>query len=315
MAYRFRRKESVQAGLRRIVREQIATAADYLDPPNAEGPEAEAAAPPAGHDPHEAVHEARKCFKKIRAALRLVRPSLKAVYSEENAWFRDVARRLSRLRDAEALLETIDALREAFAGEMGDALWPPIQEALTARRRRIAKEEVDLDERVAAVAAELREARGRVAALSLSDKEFDALAGGLRKTYARGRDAMVTAAEDPAAENFHEWRKRAKYHRYHMDMMQNVWPKELDARRKSMHDLTDYLGDNHDLDVLRQTLLAEPDLAPVERDRQTLLGLIGRRQEDLQAGAHALGRRLYAEKPKAFVGRLASYWDAWKAGR
>jgi hypothetical protein len=98
-----------------------------------------------------------------------------------------------------------------------------------------------------------------------------------------------------------------------MDMLRSMWPKVLDAYRKSLHDLTDYLGGNHDLDVFRDTLLVEPDLAGGERRRQTLLGLAGRRQKQLQADAHTLGRRVYAEKPKQLTARLAEYWDAWKA--
>jgi CHAD domain-containing protein len=312
VAYRFRCKESVQSGYRRIVRQQIDKAVKYLAPAS-EGespPDADPHEPP---DHHEAVHEARKCFKKIRAALRIVRPSLGDVYAEENAWFRDVARSLSRVRDAEALIETLDALRKAFDGEVDGDVFDPVREALVARRQRIADEEVDLEARLAEVVGQLGEARQRVGSWSLSDKGFDALAGGVRKTYGRGRDAMADAAAAPKPEHFHEWRKRVKYHRYHMDMLRSLWPKVLDAWRDSLHDLTDHLGDNHDLDVLRDTLLVEPELARGERRRQTLLGLAGRRQKQLQRDAHALGRRVYAEKPKRFTDRLAAYWDAWKA--
>ena len=37
---------------------------------------------------------------------------------------------------------------------------------------------------------------------------------------------------------------------------------------------------------------------------------VERRREELQAEAFALGARLYAEKPGAYVGRLGGLWDA-----
>ena len=56
----------------------------------------------------EAVHEARKDMKKLRALLRLVRDELgEDVYRRENDCFRDTARTLSGLRDAEVMLATL----------------------------------------------------------------------------------------------------------------------------------------------------------------------------------------------------------------
>ncbi|HKN40971.1 MAG TPA: CHAD domain-containing protein [Acidimicrobiia bacterium] len=65
----------------------------------------------AGLDPDEAAHDARKRAKKLRALLRLVRPELgDDVYRRENRALRDAARRLSPVRDAWVLVETLDGL-------------------------------------------------------------------------------------------------------------------------------------------------------------------------------------------------------------
>ena len=61
MAYHLESGETVPEGIRRVIREEIESAAGQL----------------AGKgDPNrdEAIHEARKSVKKIRGALRLVRP-------------------------------------------------------------------------------------------------------------------------------------------------------------------------------------------------------------------------------------------------
>src|ERR1019366_5884992 len=52
------------------------------------------------------VPEVRKCFKRVRAALRLVREDLgDDAYREENWCLRDAARPLTEVRDAEMLVE------------------------------------------------------------------------------------------------------------------------------------------------------------------------------------------------------------------
>ncbi len=87
-----RRDESGSAGIDRILEGKIDAAIGHVD---------------GGMDRHETVHEVRKRCKEIRAALRLVRGVL-PTYSAENAHYRDAARRLSDIRDAQALVETFD---------------------------------------------------------------------------------------------------------------------------------------------------------------------------------------------------------------
>src|SRR5262245_6651538 len=57
------------------------------------------------------VHTIRKRLKKVRAALRLLRPALDShTYARENAVFRDAARPFSTVRDAKVLLDTLEQL-------------------------------------------------------------------------------------------------------------------------------------------------------------------------------------------------------------
>jgi threonine dehydrogenase-like Zn-dependent dehydrogenase len=62
LSYKFKKKETVRAGIRRNAREQIDEAIELLRDKKA--------------DPEEVVHEARKNFKKVRALLRLLRDDL-----------------------------------------------------------------------------------------------------------------------------------------------------------------------------------------------------------------------------------------------
>lgn len=266
----------------------------------------------AGLDRHAAVHEARKGCKRLRGLLRLARAGLgDDVYRAENAALRDAARRLSDLRDAEALIETYDKLDAHFGGRIDRRSIAPVRRALTARRRRLADQDATFERRVAAFRADLEGALRRVPSWGLANDEFAALAAGLKRSYKRGRKAMATAYASPSPERFHEWRKRVKYHRYHLELLQELWPRQLKARRSEVKTLGGMLGDDHDLAVLRAVLQSESGSFGDESARM-LLDLADRRRDELRAGMRPLGRRVFAEQPKALVSRYEAYWRAWR---
>src|SRR5262249_46053160 len=78
---------------------------------------------------------------------------------------------------------------------------------------------------------------------------------GLILTYRQSGKTMGAAYDDPVAENYHEWRKQAKYHHYHMTLLCDLWRPVTHSLEKETDDLSDLLGDDHNLDVLHKTLL------------------------------------------------------------
>ncbi len=73
------------------------------------------------------------------------------------------------------------------------------------------------------------------------------------------------------------------------------------------HELSNLLGDDHDLAALAAWARANADAPP------ELFEAIDRRQAALEEEALALGSRLYAEKPRAYRARLERLWDAREA--
>jgi CHAD domain-containing protein len=298
LSYRLHPRESVDDGVRRIAAEQLHLALSGFDDGDL--------------DRHAAVHEARKCCKRLRGLLRLARNGLGGkVYRAENASLRDAARRLSGLRDAEALIETYDKLDAHFGGRIDRRSIAPVRRALTARRRRLADQDATFERRVSAFRADLEGTLRRVPSWSLANEEFAALAAGLKRSYKRGRRALAAAYGAPSPERFHEWRKRVKYHRYHLELLQALWPRQLKARRSEVKTLGGMLGDDHDLAVLRAVLESESGSFGDESARM-LIDLADRRRDELRAGMLPLGRRVFAERPKALVSRYESYWRAWR---
>ncbi len=297
MPFRFRAGKNVTREFRRIAREQVERAQCELDEPS--------------DGRHEAVHDVRKRCKKIRALVRLVRPAFDD-YSAANEHFRDTARLLSVSRDATTLIECFDALVERFeSSKSADIdLLKPLRIELHDRRAETADDQ-QLDERIAEVRTRLQDSLQIIDAWELDASGFAAIGGGFTRTYDRGREAFRAAYKKNSPEQFHEWRKRVKYHRYHLHLLRDCWRGPINARRDEAKKLSDILGDEHDLTVLNDVLQNEGPWV-IGEERVTLLqDFIELRRGELRAQARTLGQRLYAEKPKHFERRIRQIWKAW----
>jgi hypothetical protein len=220
---------------------------------------------------------------------------------------------LSLVRDADVLLQTVDKLVVRFRSETDSAAFVPIRQALEEHRRRVAEEAGDLNAGLDRFAEQMRQGRLRVESWSIEGAGFDAIAPGLKKTYRRGRRAMKLAYADAAPEHFHEWRKHVKYHWYQMRLLAGLWRQEMQVRRDAADVLSDLLGDDHDLVVLRGVLTGGDYGIDLDREAaDLLLALAARRRLELQRTARSLGQRLYAEKPSRLIDRLHAYWQTWR---
>jgi CHAD domain-containing protein len=256
----------------------------------------------------EAVHEARKDMKKLRALLRLVRGELgDRVYNAENACFRDTARELAGVRDADVMLATLADLEERY-GELPGAA-SRLRPALVAHRFRMSAG--SLKPASQAAAETLAEARERVADWPLDTDGFEAFEDGLGRSYRQGRRAFRAAEKLGSAEHMHEWRKRVKDLWYHLLLLQDTWKPVMSALADEAHELSDRLGDDHDLAVLLDW--AHRHASALDGSDPVLRGfdvILQSRRRELQEEAFAYGARLYADKPSVFVGRLEGWWDA-----
>ena len=296
MSYRLEETESLGPGLKRIAIEQIDDALAQLRDP--------------GDDLDEAIHEARKCFKKVRAVVRLVRDELGSdLYKRENVCFRDAGRALSDLRDSYVMVETVDDLKDTYADQLDEEAFnvfrQPLVEAHQAVRREVMEGEA-IDDVITTISA----ARQRIQELPIENESYEAIRPSIKRVYRRGYKGRRRAYDEPSAENFHEWRKRVKYLWYHTRILNPLWPDVLEPLADEIHDLSDFLGDDHDLAELRDVVHELPAAAERDKARQVLLGLIAQRRRAFQAQARPLAARLYAESPGRFVDRLGGYWQA-----
>lgn len=251
----------------------------------------------------------RKRCKKIRGALRLVRPGLaKKVYTRENRWYRDAARKISHVRDTRAMLETFDALTARYAGEVDGRTIQPIRSQLQQREQAL----TDNTDRIALLLTEFRsamlEGRKRLTGLSVKGGGYKAALAGMGKTYDRARSTMDDAFDKGTPEAFHEWRKRVKYHWYHMRLLREAWPEVIRARSDEADQLAGTLGDHHNLFVLRTLICKDPASFAKAETIKVFTGFIERRMAEIERESKTPGGRLFAEKPKHLERRFAIYF-------
>jgi CHAD domain-containing protein len=296
MSYRLKDHETISDGIKRLIIEQIDKALDGMQSRSG--------------NQDDAIHDARVCLKKMRAALRLVRSEIGPdIFRQENICYRDAGRRLSAVRDTAAMLETIDKLTDRFANQLAPDAFTELRQPLrqSSMARRLEKKKAML-----AVAKTLGAARRRVEHWPDHANGFSAVGQGIKDIYKQGRQSFARAFEQPSVENFHEWRKDVKCLRYQIQILKPIWPVMMEGLADELDTLGEYLSDDHDLALLRQRVLEPAERSGDRTDLEALIALIDQRRGELQREARRLGQRVYIEKPQDLASRLGVYWQAWR---
>jgi excisionase family DNA binding protein len=299
MSYSLETGESVSNGIRRLMLEWIDQARHSLTSPDI--------------DRDIGVHEARKICKRIRSALRLVRDEIgEDLYRQENIRFRDTARLLAAARDSWVMITALDKLTHQHKRQLPRRAFEGVRAKLVAQyEANLASERANAG-LVPQVLENLESAAEQSRLLPLHGKGFAMIQGGLRRVYEQGQRAMRQAYIRPNPANFHEWRKRVKYLWYQVEILANLWPNVMTNLAEEFHRLSEYLGDDHDLAVLRTTILEHFEGFADERELMILVGLIDQQRLRLEALARPLGKRLYFDSPRDFTRRMKTYWQAWR---
>lgn len=294
MKYHIRKKEDYADGLRRVAHDMASLArTEAIDP---------------GRDQEKVIHEVRKVCKRERAVLRLFRPHDEEMYQEENAWFRDAAGKLSSLRDATAMIECYDKMMSEAPTTLDRRKFSPIRRALNDHRDDKLPGPRKQQEVLNGFAGSMEKACERIAAWEFPRNDLSIVLDGFLKTYKRGRKAMRQAGNEPSVGNYHEWRKRVKYHRYQLRNLRKVWKPLMNAQHKQVKKLSSLLGDDHDIAVLA-AFVRENLRGRLDADAMLAFDELAAAQSNaLRAEAHILGARVYAEKPK-HLGRKIVAWN------
>ena len=258
-----------------------------------------------------AIHDARKRVKKTRALLRLVKEELGEVFDNENRRLRQAGRDLSEFRDAVAIIDTLDDLREKYRKDLGRHDLVSVRRGLLLHKTR-AERQANVKEALREISSTLARCAKRAAKWPLAGDGFAALARGFQDNYRQGEKAMSYACKHPRPEHFHEWRKRVKDHWYHIRLLEDVWDDVMKGYEKSLKDLEDWLGTGHNLAVLRGRVTAEPEFYGSSKDIEVLLAAISHYEKDLHDHALEMGEKVYSEAPGRLRRRIERLWKTWQ---
>lgn len=259
----------------------------------------------------QAIHDARKRFKKLRGLFRLVRAAVPDFHEAENARIRDMARTLSTVRDATALVETLDHLIESQAtAENHDRLFA-IRARLADRLDRITREETDLEDKIEAAVSTCGKGIEALATLRLPKRKSKAtalLARGTARNYGRAVIALETAVTSNEAADWHELRKRIKYHRMHVQLMSPAWPGEMGLRADVADIAGEALGDDHDLACLETLIVTDPGAIGSDEDIALLRIVMTARSAALHEQIRGIVKNLLRDDKRVVRKRLAALW-------
>lgn len=272
--------ESIGEGLRRIVIEELdAAIASLVGFPQSE----------------QAIHDARRRIKKARAITRLVARDVKVGAVPRQ--LRAAARLLAPMRDEEAIVAKAEELCSREAHELSGATYRELRHVLKGRRRPRPS-----SERNRAIEGSLRALRPVRAAVSRWHWKAvggDQLADAIQRSYKQARSAWRQAQRHQEAERFHKWRQALTDLRY---AIQLIAPRAAALRPqvKALGRLQEWLGDDHDLLLLRRRVVPS-DAKSRERVRHRRVRVLVKvRQAQLRKKALEKGQTVFSGRARSF---------------
>jgi CHAD domain-containing protein len=251
-----------------------------------------------------AVHDLRRAFKRWRAIMRLIAPTVGDEAEAMRVAARDLAREIAAARD-------IRAAQEALADLGDDAPHLPARSraAVTGRLAQLgaSAEATSLTpERKALIGEMWTQAAAAIERWPLQSFDGAEAARQLAASYQRVCAAMPEDWSNASPEALHRLRQRIVEHRYQMELAEPLWPKLMRLWVSEAQRLRDRLGAHQDLVILQR--MTEPQ-QPLARWRSQLTPLVAERRAAHVRAAKRLAGRLFAEKSKAFRQRLTSLWE------
>ena len=297
MAYHLRPDKPFTAEFVAVAEQQLSKAVRYL----ADKPDGA----------HTAIHDARKRFNRVRALYRVIQPDAKEFRSRENTRIGDMARSLSAVRDATALVETVDYLAGQSTLPEEQAALAFARDALSKRRDEIAKHQEDLPARMATAVIICHEAIDALHGLSLDDRP-EKTANRLAKVWKKQRLQAIAAIKEcegnAHAEAFHELRKSGQTYWMHLALLRDIWPSAMRAKQAEAKSLVDLLGHEHDLSVLSGLVNESPDLFGDSDTLARLLAAIIARQQALRKEALPIAQSVFSDSAATESKLVALLW-------
>ncbi len=253
----------------------------------------------------EGIHQARLCFKRSRAVIRMVRPGLsEADYTQLNDFYRQCGQSLGGLRDTTACIETLRSMLQSRKSPETNKL---ILQFLSSLRKQQRTQLIGghQQEMVTRVATSLTDQQTDLSNLTVSGVASKVIYKGIRKVYQQGRQLTEALSSEPDNLGFHQLRKKVKYLGYMFEALQYLYPALMKSQLNELVKLGRLLGSHHDLVILLDALV---DFEP-GRQRTNLRRSIINRKKRLEKRILDDAAYVFMWKPAEFAGRVRVMMD------
>src|SRR5437763_12140166 len=277
MSFQLRRNQTLGANLQRICRKQVEGALEIVRG------EKEANDTP--------VHQTRKHLKKARAALQMVSDEIGGPrFKKQDHCFRDIARLISDVRDAEVRLQTVRQLQEITC-RTSQRTFRKTEKLLLA----------ELEHFLAAFAGwqkqaapQLEKLLDEIEAWPVEDLDCKEIRCAMQRSYKCGRDALDCAQAKPTPENFHDFRSEAKRLLYQLRILGPINPLVIRALIDDLDSVAEVFGRSHDLYFLGERLRRD-DAQTAGQETRELVAVIEVSELKLQDRGVDLAERFFKE--------------------
>jgi CHAD domain-containing protein len=296
--FRIYKQELYADTIRRLVLEQLNLSLEYCRQAN--------------KDTDTAVHEIRKCSKRIRALYRLCRTAIgEETFRHGMEKYRVISQALAIPRLSAVYIETLKLLTAEKRISVAKSFLSELMLAFEQHHKTTIFLEVYKQEIMSKTENLLLEEITSPHDISFFNVDFKSITNGIARTYNQGKTSLEIAVHEPVTENFHTLRKRVKYLWNQCMVLRPIWPPAMGMTIHQLDLLAEKLGNEHDLAEL-ELFLNTNKIKRKQVQQEHLLRLIGIKRRQLQQAIKPLAMRIYAEKTSAIVSRLIAYEKVYR---
>jgi chromosome segregation ATPase len=297
MTYQLRPEQGLIASAKTILLEQLIAAANALENPiNGRG---------------DAVHRARRRLKRARALYRLIAAAAPDLRKSENIKLRDIARGLASLRDASALMESLNYLQSFAQNEDEHQALRQALSLLDTQSHQTPESHENWDHHLQNAAAACRDAADLLTSTDIPLRRAKAarvLQKAWKKLLARAHHAISACEEGCEAESFHDLRKVTQTYWMYLSLLRELWPSAFTLKRQSAKQLADVLGHENDLAMLTAAIDQQAARFDNAETLSHVLGMIIRRQQALREEALIAAKALFCDGVELEPAIIAGLW-------
>lgn len=240
------------------------------------------------------VHELRKAVKRSRALLRLLKPAL------DESFFYDIdemlgksARLLADQREATVNLRTFINLIHSSADSLPQELKNTILDGLSQKIDHSYNSlPNDFADQLHASLLLLKQVKDKMEKIPLQHIESNNILLLIKNTYQKTAKLYDDARYSLETEIIHKWRRYTKHLLFQLKL--SPFHRNLGTRKmiSLLEDLSDTLGNEHDLAIMEEYLQENFNLGKDEQQKIHLI--VSKERSKLQKYAFAMGQKLFA---------------------